>query len=50
MPICDYCDGNVDKVYECKSCGAEFCSECGSVERRLCRYCVEESEEDIDIA
>jgi len=42
MPECELCGEEVDKVYECKNCGALFCPKCGSVKEKLCRYCREE--------
>lgn len=50
MPTCDVCDGIVDKVYECKYGGVQFCNNCGSISKMLCEYCLEEEtdEEEID--
>jgi len=45
MPICDICEEEVDKVYKCETCGAEFCETCGSVSQMLCEYCSEEEED-----
>ena len=46
MPKCEICYEDVDKVYTCKECGAEFCVDCGDPKKKLCVLCMEEEEEE----
>lgn len=46
MPKCEVCYEDVDKVYVCKSCGTEFCVDCGDPKKKLCVLCIEEEGEE----
>jgi hypothetical protein len=59
IPECEICGEEADKFTKCKSCGAKFCEDCGSVIEKLCEFCAEEQkhgddedadEEDLDIS
>ena len=46
LPECAICGLESDQLYKCKMCGERFCEECGSVEDKLCLFCLEDEEED----
>jgi len=48
MPRCAICYENVDKVYTCKVCGAQFCAECGDPKRGVCELCITEADKGLD--
>lgn len=48
MPKCEICYEDVDKVYMCKTCGTEFCVDCGDPKKKICILCIEEEEEEED--
>jgi hypothetical protein len=48
MPRCAICYENVDKVYICKVCGAQFCAECGDPKRGVCELCITEVDKELD--
>jgi len=43
MSLCDYCGGEEEETFTCKSCGSECCIECGDSKDRECAQCDKES-------
>ena len=45
MPKCSICEQEVDELFTCKHCNAQFCENCGDKEAETCVDC---SESDIE--
>lgn len=41
MPMCLTCGVEDVSVTKCGLCGETFCSDCGSADKELCIYCLE---------
>jgi len=41
MPMCLTCGVEDVNVTKCRRCGETFCKECGSADKELCIYCLE---------
>jgi hypothetical protein len=41
MPECHICGLESDYLAKCKTCGENFCEECGDSER-MCLYCLDD--------
>ena len=39
MGTCDICKNEQVKTYDCKGCGAGFCSACGASHKKTCYTC-----------
>ena len=45
LPKCEFCEAIVDKVYNCRVCGKDFCEDCGYSGKLICYNCAEEEKE-----
>ena len=48
MPLCAMCGENVEHTTKCTMCGEKFCADCGNPEEKLCIYCEDEDDDDLD--
>jgi hypothetical protein len=46
MPICAICGEDSDYVTKCKTCGDNFCTDCGDENQKLCVFCIEADEDE----
>lgn len=42
MPECHICGLESDYLAKCKTCGENFCEECGDSAERMCLYCLDD--------
>jgi hypothetical protein len=45
MPECGVCGAQVDKLYQCRTCGVKFCENDGSTKDKICINCSEKEKE-----
>ena len=48
MPLCAMCGENVEHTTKCTMCGEKFCSDCGKTEDKLCIYCQDDDDDDLE--
>jgi len=48
MPECGVCGAQVDKLYQCRTCGIKFCENDGSPKDKICINCSEKDKEKLE--
>ncbi len=48
IKVCEICGEESDDVQPCRSCGVNFCGECGYPEKHLCFDCGDSIDESLE--